>query len=165
MPDRTAVPRAYSTVLAPLQRNQTEPQSHVLQFSRPPQRNQTGTQSHVLRFCPFLIETRQDHSPMSYSSVPSLEKPDRTTVPRARSAVLPPRQRSQTGPQSHVLQFCHLFREARRQQSHVLQFCPLFREARRQQWPHGATLQQQLWGNMEDLLQTTTFIHTTGLTL
>ena len=35
----------------------------------------------------------------------------------------------------------------------VLQFCPFFREARRQQWPHGATLQEQLWGNLEDLLE------------
>ena len=50
----------------------------------------------------------------------------------------------------------------------------LFREARRQQWPHGATLQEQMcvcgggggggtiW--REDFLRTTTFIQTTGLT-
>ena len=71
----------------------------------------------------------------------------------------------QTGPQSleRVLQFRPLFREVRTQ--HVLQFCPLFREARTQQWPHGATLQEQLWGKMEGLLKTTTFIQTTGLTI
>ena len=63
-------------------------------------------------------------SPQStfYSSVPSAEKPDRTTVPRARSTVLFPLQRNQTGPQSpeHVLQFCSLIRKARRQQVELL---------------------------------------------
>ena len=58
---------------------------------------------------------RQDHGPQSTfnSSALSSEKPDRTTVPRACSIVLPPLQRSQTGPQypEHVLQFCPLFRE------------------------------------------------------
>ena len=48
---------------------------------------------------------------------------------------------------------------------HILQFCLLFRKARTQQWSHGATLQEQLWGNMEELLKTTTFIQTTGLTI
>ena len=47
---------------------------------------------------------------------------------------------------------------------HVLQFCPLFRETRRQQRPHGATLQEQLWDKMEDL-KTTTFNQTTRLTI
>ena len=88
---------------------------------------------------------------MFYSSVPSAEKPDRTTVPRARSTVLFPLQRNQTGPQSpeHVLQFCSLCRETRQECSvlfplqrnqtgpqspeHVLQFCSLIRKARRQQ--------------------------------
>ena len=41
---------------------------------------------------------------------------------------------------------------------YVLQFWPLFREARRQQWLYGATLQEQLLGNTEDLLKATTFI-------
>ena len=41
---------------------------------------------------------------------------------------------------------------------HVLQFWPLFREARRQQRLYGATLQEQLLGNTEDLLKATTFI-------
>ena len=80
--DRTTVPRAGSTVLPPLQRNQTEPQS-------PEQ---------VLQFCPLFRETRQDHSPQSrfYSSAPSSEKPDMTTIPRASSTVLPPLQRNRT---------------------------------------------------------------------
>ena len=56
----------------------------------------------------------------------------------------------QTGPQSP---------------EHVLQLCTLFREARRQQWSHGATLQEQLWDNMEYLLKTITFVQTTGLTI
>ena len=45
--------------------------------------------------------------------------PDRNTVPRACSIVLPPLQRSNTGPHSpgHVLQFCPLFREARQDHS------------------------------------------------
>ena len=69
-----------------------------------------------------------------------------TTVPKARSTVLASLQRSKTRPQSP---------------EYVPKFWSLFREARRQQWPHGATLQQQLWGNMEDLLKNTTFIQTT----
>ena len=77
-----------------------------------------------------------------------LPMPHRTTVPpRAGSTVLPPLQRSKTGPQSP---------------GHVLQFCPLFREARRRQWPHGATLQEQLWDNMEDL-KTSALVQTTRL--
>ena len=59
---------------------------------------QTGPRSpeHVLQFCPLFREDRQDHSPQSmfYSSAPSSEKTDRTTVNRARSTVLPPLQRS-----------------------------------------------------------------------
>ena len=98
-PDRTTVPRACSTLLPPLQRIETRSQSV----------------KHVLQFCRLFREARQDHSPMFYSSASSSEKPDRTTVPC--STVLPPLQRSQTGPQSHVLQFCRLFREARQDHS------------------------------------------------
>ena len=47
----------------------------------------------------------------------------------------------------------------------VLQFCPLFGKVRTQQWPHGATPHEQLWSNMEDLMKTTAFIQTTGLTI
>ena len=101
MPDRTTVPRAGSTVLPPLQRSQTGPQS-------PEQ---------VLQFCPLFREAIQDHSPQSrfYSSAPSSEKPDRTTVPRACSTLLPPLQRIKTRSQSvkHIAQFCPFFREAR----------------------------------------------------
>ena len=90
-PDRTTVPRACFTALLPLQRNQTGPQSP----------------EHVLQLCSLFRETRQDHSPQSmfYSSAPSSEKPDRTTVPRACFIALLPLQRNQTGPQSpeHVL--------------------------------------------------------------
>ena len=60
---------------------------------------QTGPQSRgrVLQLCPLFREARQDHSPQGvfYSSARSSEKPDRTTVPRARSTVLLPLQRSQ----------------------------------------------------------------------
>ena len=90
---------------------------------------------------------------MFYSSAPSSENQDRTTVPRTCSTVLLPLRRIKTGPQSpeHVLQFCPLFRESRQDHSprstfsgsalssenqdrttvpkHVLGFCPLFREA------------------------------------
>ena len=45
-----------------------------------------------------------------------------------------------------------------------MQFCPLFREARRQQWPRGAAFQEQRWNNMEDLVKTTTFVQATGVT-
>ena len=75
-----------------------------------------------------------------------LPMPDGTTIPRTCSAVLPPLQSSKTGPQSP---------------EHVLQSCSLFREATTQQWPLGATLKEQLWGNMEGLLKTPTFIQTT----
>ena len=40
--------------------------------------------------------------------------------------------------------------------STVLPHCQQIQE--RMQWPHGAMLQQQLWGNMADLVKTTTFI-------
>ena len=81
-PDRNTVPRPCSTVLPPLQRSKTGPQS--------PQ--------HVLQFCSLVREARQDHSPQStfYSSAPSSEKQDRTTVPRACSTDMPPLQRSKT---------------------------------------------------------------------
>jgi ribonuclease HI len=46
---------------------------------------------------------------------------------------------------------------------HVLQSCPFFQEARTQYWPHGATLAEQLWGNQDELLKTTSFILTTNL--
>ena len=129
--DRTTVPRACCTVVPPLQRRQTGPQSPGL----------------VVQLYPLFREARQEHSPqgMLYSSAPSSEKPDRNTVPRACFTALLPLQRRQTGPQSP---------------GHVLQFCPLYREARRQQWPNGATLQEQLWDNMEDLLKTTAFLQT-----
>ena len=42
-----------------------------------------------------------------------------------------------------------------RSPENVLEFCSFFREARRLQWPREATLQEQLWGNMEDLLEAT----------
>ena len=41
--------------------------------------------------------------------------------------------------------------------------CTLFRVARRQQWPRGATLPEQLRGHMEDLVNTTAFVRSTGL--
>ena len=85
MADGTTVPRAWSTVLPPLQKPRPD-----------------------------------------YSSAPSSEKPEGTTVPRTCSTVL-----------------------------------PLLREARRQQWPHGATLQEQLWSNQD--LKITAFIQTAGL--
>ena len=47
---------------------------------------------------------------------------------------------------------------------YVPQLCPLFGEARRQQGPHGATLQEQLRENKEDLLKTSAIIQTTGQT-
>ena len=80
MPDGTTVPRTCSAVLPPLKRRQTGPQSP----------------EHVLQSCLLFREDRQDHSPQSmfYSSAPSSEKTDRTTVNRARSTVLPPLQRS-----------------------------------------------------------------------
>ena len=81
---------------------------------------------HVLQFCPLFREARQDHSHQStfYSSAPSSEKQDRTTVTRAPSTVLSPLQRSKTGPQSpeHVLQFCPLFKGARQDHSHQSTF-------------------------------------------
>ena len=41
----------------------------------------------------------------------------------------------------------------------------LLREARRQQWPQATTLQeQQLLGNTEDLLKSTAFVQTAGMT-
>ena len=40
---------------------------------------------------------------------------------------------------------------------------PSSANSRMQQWPHGAMQQQQLWGNMEDLVKTTTCIQTTRL--
>ena len=90
---------------------------------------QTGPQfpEHVLHFCPLFREVRQHHSPQSkfYSSAPSSEKSDSTTVPRARSTVLLPLQRIKTGPQSpeHVLQYCSLFRESRQDHSPQNTFC------------------------------------------
>ena len=96
---------------------------------------QTGPQSpeHGLQFCPLfknqdlttVLPPLQKPRP-DYSSAPSSEKPEGTTVPRTCSTVL-----------------------------------PLLREARRQQWPHGATLQEQLWSNQD--LKTTAFIQTAGL--
>ena len=78
--------------------------------------NRTGTYRRL------PMPGRTSPQSMFYSSVPSAEKPDRTTVPRARSTVLFPLQRNQTGPQSpeHVLQFCSLIRKARRQQVELL---------------------------------------------
>ena len=130
------VPRAGSTVLPPLQRIKTGPQSP----------------EHVLQFCPLFRESSQDHSPQSmfYSSAPFSENQDRTTVPRACPTVLPPLQRNQTGPQSP---------------EHVLQFCPLFRESKTQQWLPEATRQEQLWGNMRTLPKTRTFTQTIRLTI
>ena len=46
--------------------------------------------------------------------------------------------------------------------SEHLQFFLLFREARRQQRPHGVTLREKQWDNMEDLLKATAFIQATG---
>ena len=92
---------------------------------------------HVLQFCPLFREARQDQSPQGtfYSSAPSSEKQDRTTVPRARSTVLPPLQRSKTGPQApgHVLQFCPLFREARQDHSHQGTFYSSARSSEKQE--------------------------------
>ena len=83
--DRTTVPRACSTVMPPLQRSKTGPQSpeHVPQFC--PLFSEAGkTRPHyperVLQLCPLFREARQDHSP------------------RVRSTVMPPLQRSKTGP-------------------------------------------------------------------
>ena len=93
-PDRTIVP--CSTVLPPLQRTQTEPQSHVLQ-SAPLQRNQTGQQSpeHVLQFCPLCRETRQNHSPQEHV---------------LQFCPLFGETRQGHSPQEHFLQFCPLCR-------------------------------------------------------
>ena len=137
---------------------------------------QTGPQfpEHVLHFCPLFREVRQHHSPQStfYSSAPSSENQDRTTVPRARSTVLLPLQRIKTGPQSpeHVLQYCSLFRESRQDHSPQNTFyssVPSSEKPEGSSGPHGATLQEQLWdNNMEDLLKTTTtFFQTTRLTV
>ena len=73
--DRTTVPTACSTVLPPLQRSKTGPQSS----------------QHVLQLSLLFREARQDHGPhsMFYSSASSSEKQDRTTVPTTCSTVLP----------------------------------------------------------------------------
>ena len=98
-------------------RQDYRPQSHVLQFCPlfKEARQDYRPQSHVLQFCPLFREARQDHSLMFYMSAPSSAKQDRTTVPR--STVLTPLQRSQTGPQSHVLHVCPFFRETRQDHS------------------------------------------------
>ena len=133
--DRTTVPRACSTVMPPLQRIKTGPQSP----------------GHVLQLCPLFRESRQDHSPqgMFYNYAPSSENQDRTTVPRACPTVMPPLQRIKTGPQSpgHVLQLCPLFRESRQDhspQGMSYSSASLLRESRRQQRPHETTPQEQL---------------------
>ena len=127
----------------------------------PLQRSKTGPQSYVLLFCLLFREARQDHSPMFYCSASSSEKQDRTTV--LCSTVLPPLQRSKTGPQSYVLQLCPLLREAR--QDHSLMFYSSAPSSDKQLTSSGPTeqltLQEQLWNNGEDLLKTTAVIQTT----
>ena len=87
---------------------------------------------------------RQDHSPqgMFYSSAPS--------------------SKIKMGLQSpgHVLQFCPFIKNqdgttVPRACSTVL---PLLQRSQKAAVVHGAKLQEQLWGNREDLLKTTTFI-------
>ena len=116
---------------------QTGPQSpeHVLQLC--PLFREAGQdyrpQSHVLQLCLLFGETRQYHSPMFYSSTVSSEKPDRTTVPC--STVLPSLQRSQTGPQSHVLQFCLSSEKPDRTTVPCSTVLSLFRETRQDRSP------------------------------
>ena len=122
MPDRTTVPRACSTALPPVQRSQRGPQSS----------------EHVLQFCPLFREARQGHSPRSmfYSSVPSSEKPDRTSHQSMFYRVLSPLQRTKTRPQSpeHVLQSSVPSSENQNKTTVTracsTEFCPLFRQSR-----------------------------------
>ena len=46
---------------------------------------------------------------------------------------------------------------------HILQWCPLHREARNLAWPHGATMEEKLWGPKPLLQITAQFIRETGL--
>ena len=46
---------------------------------------------------------------------------------------------------------------------HILQDCPLFDEIRQEMWPENTTLQQKLYGNLEDLGRTIQFVRRTGL--
>ena len=48
---------------------------------------------------------------------------------------------------------------------HVLQTCPLHREVRQQVWPTATSLRTKLYGNRQDLMDTTTFIQRCGLTV
>ena len=107
--DRTTVPRVRFTVLPPLQRIRTGPQSP----------------EYVLQFCPLFRESEQDHSPQStfYSSAPSSENQERAPVPRVRSTVPHPLQTSRNAAVAQC----------------------------------GSTPQEQLCGNTEELVKTTTF--------
>ena len=143
--NRTTVPRACSTVPPPLQRSKTGPQY--------PER--------VLQFCILSRDIRQDHSPMFYCSASSSEKQDWTTVHSACSTVLPPLQRSKTGPQSHVLLLCLLFREAKQDHSTHNSSAPSPENQLSSSGPiEQLTLQEQSWNNGEDLLKTTAVIQT-----
>ena len=46
---------------------------------------------------------------------------------------------------------------------HILQDCPLYKEIRQKQWPNSASLEEKLWGNINQLKQTCSFIQKAGL--
>ena len=126
--DRTTVPRTCSTGARQdhcpqnmFYRSKTGPQSpeHVLQKQ---------DRTTVPRTC--STGARQDHSPqnMFYNSAPASEKQEQDHSPKSML------YRCKTGRQfpEYVLQ-----KTGPQSQEYILQFCPLFREARRQQWQHG----------------------------
>ena len=100
------------------------------------------------------------HSPPSDDQMPNLQRHQQTTIFRLRTGHCRLRAHMhrlglshtpdcpcETGPQTP---------------EHILQTCPLYQEARIKHWPHGATLQEKLWGNKDSLLLTTSFIQSTN---
>ena len=109
----------------------------------------------------FKQSWTQAHNPPADDQLHLLPRPYQTTIFRLRTG--------------HCRLLSHMYRlglshtpdcpcqTALQTPEHILQSCPLHRATRLHFWPQGATVEQQLWGNAEQLAKTAQFIKTTNL--
>ena len=109
----------------------------------------------------FQARFSDEYGPQLEDEMQSLQRQQQTTIFRLRTG--------------HCRLRAHMYRmglsdtpdcqcgTAQQTPEHILQTCPNHQEARVQHWPEHKTVQQKLWGNKENLANTSNFLCSTGL--
>ena len=109
----------------------------------------------------YRIHWEKTHNHPSDDQMPHLQRKQQTTIFRLRTGHCRLRSHLYRLGLSHTTDCpCETCPQT---PEHILQSCPLYQDAWTQHWPHGATLEEKLWGTKQDLETTTNFITHTRL--